>query len=302
MGLVVALALAASLIYGASDFLGALTSRKLTVVKASTIIYVAATLASAVALPLTAWTYSDRAFWAGTLAGVVATVGMIAFYAALAIGPMGLIAPLIALIQTSIPVVVSVAKGQSLPPLAWFAVALAFFATILISAPSNTSSGKPPVTRISLRGGSLALISGVTLGLSVVLLDTAPSNSGVFPAFMDIVVGLLILIPLVTIRRFRESDNWLHGAPKVFSVVHVERAGAGILILSAVSGVLLAAGNILLVIALHSGNLAVVAVLISLYPLATVFLAWAVLKERMSLVQVAGVVLALTAAILLGTG
>ena len=63
---------------------------------------------------------------------------------------------------------------------------------------------------------------------------------------------------------------------------------------------MLGVGNILLVLALHSGNLAVVAVLVSLYPLATVVLAWFVLKERLSLVQFFGVALAITAAVLLG--
>ena len=69
---------------------------------------------------------------------------------------------------------------------------------------------------------------------------------------------------------------------------------------TAVAGALLGIGNILLVIALHAGNLAVVAVLVSLYPLATVLLAWAVLKERISLIQFAGVALAITAAVMLG--
>lgn len=312
MGIVVALALSASLLYGASDFLGALTARRLTVIKASTVIYLAATIVAAISLPLTVWMYSDQALWAGTLAGVVATVGMVTFYAALAIGPMGLLTPLIALIQTSIPVAVAAFSGQSLQPLAWFAVGLALVATTLISAPAKAAQGGPAIDRITLRGGLLALISGVTLGFSVVFLDTAPSNSGVFPAFLDIVVGLVMLLPLVALRRFRNSDSWLKGGePPSLDVPSSAQSsapssapkpiGAGTWALSVVSGVLLAVGNILLVIALHSGNLAVVAVLVSLYPLSTILLAWGLLKERMSPFQFAGVALAITAAILLGT-
>lgn len=308
MGIVVALALSASLLYGASDFLGALTARRLTVIKASTVIYLAATIVAAISLPLTVWTYSDQALWAGTLAGVVATVGMVTFYAALAIGPMGLLTPLIALIQTSIPVAVAAFSGQSLQPLAWFAVGLALVATTLISAPAKAAQGGPAIDRITLRGGLLALISGVTLGFSVVFLDTAPSNSGVFPAFLDIVVGLVMLLPLVALRRFRNSDSWLKGGeppsldvPSSAPSSAPKSIGAGTWALSVVSGVLLAVGNILLVIALHSGNLAVVAVLVSLYPLSTILLAWGLLKERMSPFQFAGVALAITAAILLGT-
>jgi drug/metabolite transporter (DMT)-like permease len=301
---VVALALSASLFYGASDFLGALTARRLTVIKSSTVIFLAATGVVAVALLVTTWNYSDQAFWAGTLAGVTGTVGMVTFYAALAIGPMGLLAPLIALIQTSIPVIIAAALGQSLPPIAWFAIGLALLATTLISVPAKTASGNLAIQRITLRGGLLGLISGVTLGFAVVFLDAAPPDSGVFSVFVDMVVGLVIVLPFVVLRRFRTSDDWLHGAPALPLVPEdapKEPVGAGTWALSAVSGALLGIGNILLIIALHTGNLAVVAVLVSLYPLATVFLAWALLKERMSLPQMAGVALAITAAILLGT-
>jgi drug/metabolite transporter (DMT)-like permease len=296
MGLVVFLGLMASLFYGASDFLGALTARRLTVVKATVAIYVAATLAVGIALFLGPWTFSGQALWAGSVAGALAAVGMVTFYAALAIGPMSLLAPLISLIQTAIPVVAAAAFGQSLSVVAWIAVGIAILATTLISVPAGAS-----VERISPRGGLLALISGVALGFSVVALDNAPAASGLFPAFLDVGVGLLVIAPLLAVRRFRTGNAWLQG-------VHSDDGGADrgpvatrTWVMSAVAGVLLGVGNILLVVALHAGNLAVVAVLVSLYPLATVLLAWAVLKERISLFQFFGVGLAITAAVMLGT-
>jgi drug/metabolite transporter (DMT)-like permease len=296
MGLVVFLGLMASLFYGASDFLGALTARRLTVVKATVAIYVAATLAVGIALFLVPWTFSGQALWAGSVAGALAAVGMVTFYAALAIGPMSLLAPLISLIQTAIPVVAAAAFGQSLSVVAWIAVGIAILATTLISVPAGAS-----VERISPRGGLLALISGVALGFSVVALDNAPAASGLFPAFLDVGVGLLVIAPLLAVRRFRTGNAWLQG-------VHSDDGGADrgpvatrTWVMSAVAGVLLGVGNILLVVALHAGNLAVVAVLVSLYPLATVLLAWAVLKERISLFQFFGVGLAITAAVMLGT-
>jgi drug/metabolite transporter (DMT)-like permease len=79
-----------------------------------------------------------------------------------------------------------------------------------------------------------------------------------------------------------------------------DAAGAGPWAMAAVGGVLLGVGNILLVVSLHAGNLAIVAVLVGLYPLATVVLARLVLKERLSLVQGAGVALAVAAAVMLG--
>ncbi len=306
MGLVVALALTASLFYGASDFLGAFTARKLTVLKTSTVVYLAATVVAAVALALSPWMFSDVALWAGVIAGAFATVGMVTFYAALSIGPMSLLAPLIALIQTAIPVVVAATTGQTLSPIAWVAVVLALVATTVISVPAKTPAGQPAIERITARGGILALVAGVTLGLSVVALDNAPAASGVFPAFLDLAVGLILLLPLLAIRQFRTSDAWLHGAPLTATTPNPvptrdrERPSVRAWILSVTAGVLLGAGNILLVLALHTGNLAVVAVLVSLYPLSTVLLAWFVLKERLSLLQFVGVAMAITAAVLLG--
>jgi drug/metabolite transporter (DMT)-like permease len=295
VGLVVILGLAASLFYGASDFLGALSARRLTVLKASVAIYVAATAVVGVALFITPWFFSGQALWAGSVAGAFAAVGMVTFYAALAIGPMSLLAPLISLIQTSIPVVVAAVIGQSLPPVAWIAVAIAILATMLISVPARAT-----VERISARGGLLALVSGVTLGLSVVSLNNAPPASGLFPAFLDVGVGLLVIAPLLVVPRLRTGDGWLKGAHSDDDAPDREPAGARVWAMTAIGGVLLGIGNILLIIALHTGNLAVVAVLVSLYPLATVLLAWAVLKERISLVQFCGVALAITAAIMLG--
>jgi len=65
------------------------------------------------------------------------------------------------------------------------------------------------------------------------------------------------------------------------------------------AGVLLAAGNILLVVGLHLGELAVMGVLNALYPLGTVILAFFVLRERLSVLQTIGIVLALAASAVL---
>lgn len=295
---IVVLALLASLFYGASDFLGALGARRLTVLKASVVIFLAATAATAAALPVSPWVYSDRALWAGVVAGLFAVIGMVTFYAALAAGPMSLLAPLIALIQTAIPVVVAAATGQALRPLAWVAVGLGLVATTLVSVPAEAVRAGARIERITARGGLLALASGTTLGLSVVALDAAPADSGVFPAFLDIGVGLLVLLPLLAVPRLRGGDGWLGGGreePRMSGA-----AGTGAWTMSAVGGILLGVGNILLVVSLHAGNLAIVAVLVGLYPLATVVLARLVLKERLSLVQGAGVALAVAAAVMLG--
>ncbi len=299
MGIVVVLALLSSVFYGASDFFGALTARRVTVLRASAAIYLAATVVVAVALAVVPWTFSDRAFWAGSVAGLLAVVGMVTFYAALALGPISLLAPLIALIQTAVPVIVAAVTGQSLGLVAWIAVVLALAATTLISVPPRADPEGVAIERINARGAVLALVSGVTLGFALVSLDLAPADSGLLPAFLDVAVGLVVLLPLLAVRRLRDGDEWLGDASAVRPEV-APTTGSRTWAMAAITGALLAVGNILLVVALQSGNLAVVAVLVSLYPLATVVLAWAVLKERVSLLQFAGVALAIVAAVMLG--
>lgn len=299
MGIVVVLALLSSVFYGASDFFGALTARRVTVLRASAAIYLAATVVVAVALAVVPWTFSDRAFWAGSVAGLLAVVGMVTFYAALALGPISLLAPLIALIQTAVPVIVAAVTGQSLGLVAWIAVVLALAATTLISVPPRADPEGVAIERINARGAVLALVSGVTLGSALVSLDLAPADSGLLPAFLDVAVGLVVLLPLLAVRRLRDGDEWLGDASAVRPEV-APTTGSRTWAMAAITGALLAVGNILLVVALQSGNLAVVAVLVSLYPLATVVLAWAVLKERVSPLQFAGVALAIVAAVMLG--
>ncbi|MFT4124083.1 MAG: hypothetical protein QM635_09650, partial [Microbacteriaceae bacterium] len=64
-------------------------------------------------------------------------------------------------------------------------------------------------------------------------------------------------------------------------------------------GVLLGAANGLLVLALAGGQLAIVAVLVGLYPAVTVLLATLLGRERMASAQLAGVLLALAASLAL---
>ena len=70
--------------------------------------------------------------------------------------------------------------------------------------------------------------------------------------------------------------------------------------LAGVAGLLIGGANVLLMLALHAGSVAVVAVLVNLYPVATVLLAWIVLRERINAVQATGVVLAVAASVMLG--
>lgn len=294
----VGLSILGSLFYGTSDFFGGLAARRLNLLRATAVTYLFATVAAAFGLLMVGGTWSTDDAALGAVSGVLAIVGFVTFYGALAIGPMSLLSPAIALIGAIVPVGVAAATGRALDASAWFAIALAIIATVLISVPAQRAR-----ERVTLRGAVLALISGLGLGGSVVVLDLTSSNSGLVPGFVEMAVGLGILLALL-------------------GVLHVTRARFGLLavfepppasarqglssrrawVMSASAGILLGIANSMFIIALHSGQLAIVSVLISLYPLATVVLAALVLRERVSWLQYSGIALAVVACVILALG
>ncbi|MGA1838639.1 EamA family transporter [Herbiconiux sp. 11R-BC] len=306
MLLIVVLSLVSSLFYGTSDFLGAVAARRLSVLPATLVTYALGSVVIALALLPGGWSWSADAGVSGVLAGLFAIVGFITFYAALAIGPMSLLSPVIALIQALVPVTAALVTGQGLSPLGWSAVGLAVVATLLISRQHTDAPG-----RVTLPGAVLAVVSGVTLGASVVALDSSPQESGLLPAFLEMAVGLVVLSCLIGVLRLaRREIPWLSGeagtatdgpeaAAGTAEATAEPRAPRAAWAAAAGAGLLLGAANALLMLALHAGNLAVVSVLSSLYPLATVILAAVVLRERVARIQVAGIALALVAAVLL---
>ncbi|WP_223690318.1 DMT family transporter [Leifsonia poae] len=286
MVLAVVLALGSSLVYGVSDFFGAVAARRLRVLPSTTLVYALATVAVGAILLGAGGSWTGATVLSGSLAGVFALVGMVSFYAALAAGPMTLLAPVIALLEAVVPISAALVLGVRLSGWAWVAIGIAVIGTALISI--ERSEGRHS---INARAAGFAVVSGVALGLSVVALDAAPTGSGFVPAFLETAVGLLVLLVAIGIVGLRRSEGV------------VLRGGTGrrrAWIAAAGAGALLGVANALLIAALHTGNLAAVGVLVSLYPLSTIVLARILLKERITPVQSTGIVLALSASVLLG--
>jgi len=302
MSLFVALSLIASVAYGTSDFFGGLAARRLNVLHSTAGTYVAGTIVvglGVVGMGVLGiggeWTMDSTAL--GAVAGVLAIIGFVCFYAALAIGPMSLLSPAIALVGAVVPVGVAAATGAKLDALAWGAIALAVLATVLISVPSSRTR-----ERVSPRGAILALIAGLGLGLSIVAIDATDATSGLIPAFVEMVTGVVVLAVLLTALRVTRARFGFLAIFEPPPAASRQRSSARhAWVNAAVAGVLLGVANALILLALHAGNLAVVSVLVSLYPLATVVLAALVLKERLTLVQVAGIVLAILACVALAS-
>src|SRR5437660_11815571 len=106
------LALAASVCWGVSDFLGGLKSRSLPLLAVQSLSLVAGFLV-VVPLLLAHWTAppSGLRLLYGALAGALGAIGIAAFYRGLSIGAMGIVAPISATAPV-VPVVIGLARGE----------------------------------------------------------------------------------------------------------------------------------------------------------------------------------------------
>ncbi|GAA4164019.1 DMT family transporter [Gryllotalpicola daejeonensis] len=293
----VALALACGMSYGVSDFFGGVSSARVRVAPTSFLTYGLATVVAAAALLVAGGRWSGSALAWAVLAGLFAVSGTLAFYAALVAGPMSLVTPIVGTIESAVPVIAAVLIGQRMTALTWLAIVLAIAGGALVSL--KIGAGE----RLTARPALLAVAGGLLFGGSIIALNRAPRDSGLIPAVFEGGVGFVIMAALLAWARastrvsrlLRLFDGGADAAP---AAAAPGRSGIRSYAAGIASGVLLGASNTLLVLALRAGPLAVVSVLADLYPVAAVLLAWLVLRERLSAVQVSGVALAVGASAL----
>lgn len=284
--LVAALGFTSALLYGASDFFGGLASRRMTSLLASTIGFGVAVVVTSVAVLVTNPVWSTEAVILGLVAGVCGSAGTWALYAALAMGPMSVLSPAVAAIYAVLPAVIGVMLGERFDPLGAAAIVVVIVAGILLAA-SRDAEKRRPSTRALL----VALVAGLGFSGYIVAIDATPAESGFVPLLVDLAAGGVLFLGALLVGRLRRGPGELAG-------LRDRRA----VLLALLAGALLVGGNLLLVEGLHLGDLAVLAVLNSLYPLGTVVLAVVVLRERPTWVQVLGIGLAFVGAAGLALG
>lgn len=276
------LALGAALTWGVADFLGGLTSRRADELLVAALSQVAGLGLLALALPFLPGVVSTPALAIGALAGLGGAGGLVAYFRALAIGPMGVTAPVAALVGAGVPVATGFALGERPGSLAVAGILVGVVATVLVSRPSG-----PEATRLGdvdrrrlTRGLAWAAVAGLGFGWFFVGLDLTPDDSGMWPLLGARAGGLLLVALLVGARRPARPP----------------RRAAGVAL---GSGLLDMAANALFLLAVRAGLLVLVSVLTSLYPVGVVLLARGVLGERLGRVQWAGVGMALAATALI---
>jgi len=268
------LSLLAAASWGGGDFSGGLATKQANVFRVVAIAHGTGLIVTlAMALLVGEPVPPASSLWWGAFAGFIGAFGIAALYRALAVGRMGVVAPVAAVVTGILPVLLG-AYTDGLPDrlqLGGFALALV---SISLLAGSNETAN-------SRKGIGLAALAGVMFGLFLIAGKQA-GHHGIF-------------WPLVAARVLSTS---LMGAAVLFLPRNPRPLGR-VLWLVLLSGFLDTAGNALFIAATRHGRLDVAAVLSSLYPATTVILARLLLKERIAKWQGVGIVCALVSVALI---
>ena len=141
----VLLALAASASWGVSDFLGGLTSRRLTLPTVMAITTPLGLVAIGILVAVRGEPPPPAVFagWAA-LAGVLGAIGLASLYHGLSVGRMGVVAPISATAPL-IPIVVGLARGDRPSAIQGIGIAFALVGMVLTSREHDTGSGRTRV-------------------------------------------------------------------------------------------------------------------------------------------------------------
>ncbi len=270
------LSLASAASWGAGDFSGGLAVKKINVFKVVSVAHGIGFLSMlAIALLAREPVPPNVDLWWGAVAGVTGAFGIAALYRALAVGRMGIIAPVASVITGALPVVVAIRTDGLPKPVQLAGFALAMLSIWLLAKPDGSAG--------SHRGMGLAVLAGICFGLFLISGKQAGHHAIFWPMVFARLASALLMFGIVLFSP-RTSERW-HGSLRA----------------TVLSGLLDSAGNALFIAASQHGRLDVAAVLSSLYPASTVLLARFVLKEKITRLQGLGVAGALVSVALIAS-
>jgi len=274
-----AISLASAFSWGISDFLGGVTSRRMPVLGVLAVSQpVGLVLIAVVIVLFGADPISADDFLIAALAGTASLFGLWAFYAAMAMGTVSVVAP-IASLGVVVPVAVGLARGDSPAAIQLVGLVPAIAGVVILSYEES-----PEHAGIARRSIILAILAGLSFGTFFTALDIAsPDRPGW--AILAVKVGGVAAVAIALLIT-RPSLAAVSGSIPVLLTI----------------GFFDVAASSLFAVASTKGVLPVVAVGSSMYPAFTIALAHGVLAERLARIQWAGVVLALLGVALIAAG
>lgn len=287
--LAITLALASSLTYGVSDFLGGVKSRSVALLGVLLVSQgISLVLLAVIVLTLGGGPPGGTFLLFAALAGVSETVGVAALYRGLAVGVMSIVAP-VAATAPVVPVVAGVFLGELPAPIQGAGIVLAVTGIVITSRARSTA--EPAVaTEPAPAGAGVAasvvfgLLAALGFGSFYVAMDAASEAGVPWALLVARLTAVAIFVVAYSITR---------------SPLAVRGADVPVL---ALIGVLIVGADAMYAVASTLGLLGVVAVLSSLYPLVTIGLARLYLDERLGRFQQVGIALCLCGAVAVSAG
>lgn len=278
-----ALSLSAAASWGAADFNGGLATKRSNVLG---VVVVAHGIGLVFMLLLAVLAREHLPAWSsllwGVAAGSVGGAGLACLYKALAVGKMGLTAPLSAVISALVPIMFSFTTVGLPRGIQLFGFGLAILSIWLIATQSGSATKS--------EGLGLAVAAGFGLGGFLLFIKFAGTQAVFWPLVAARAASLCLMIVLLVQRQL------LQGNEKQSAAMPLSwKPAPGVLRYILVAGILDSGANALYVAATQHGRLDVAAVLSSLYPASTVILARVLLNEHWSRLQSLGMIAALAA-------
>lgn len=272
----IGLALGASLSWGLADFFGPLKGRTLGALRVLVYVQLGGLVAIALVVAIRGKGPAGAATLLAIPAAISGTLGLYAYYRAIAVGAVSIVAP-IAGISAAIPVAVGIASGDRPSAWQWAGIATSLAGVFLASREKDGGRGVAA-------GVGLALLAAIGFGSYFPQMHAAGNADFWWASLIFRVTSTSVILAVVAIRR---------------PALGVTALQVPILALIGIGDML---GNLFFAAASTSGLVSITSVLASLYPIVTVAMARIVLKERVSRSQEAGVVLTLTGVALISAG
>lgn len=270
MCMVIVWACGAALLYGVADYFGGRASK---VSKAAAVTFFGQFVALVLLVIIITFSntptmHAHDWLWSG-FAGAGGAIALIAFYQAMSLGSMTVVAPISAIVGMCSPVIVGLIQGERPARIAYLGMALAVIAVALVGDMLDHHDLPTPIRAIVF-----AFISGLGFGVIFVCLAQTSDDAGLWPLLGQ----RLVSVPTVALVAMWGSGR-----------IHIDRR---VILLAAFSGVLDTTANALYLLAIHGGLLSLVGVITALYPVSTVGLAITLDKEQLHNSQRVGLVLA----------
>jgi drug/metabolite transporter (DMT)-like permease len=263
-------AMASAVTLGVADFSGGFAGRRSSAPSVAIAVESVGLVAVPLAFVLLPHGWDVQAALQAFAGGAVGGLGLVAFYRAMSLNLIGVVAPITGFVAAALPVAVGLIGGDHLEPWQVGGIAVGLAALVFINGP-----GREGVRNARL-GLTLALLAGVSFGLFFILFHAA-SHAGV-TAFVS--------------GRFGSASAALLTAVVTRTSPVIRRS---VLRIIAIGGVFDGTGVVLYLYATHTGLLSVTALLTSFYPAFTVLCARIFTHERMTPLQALGAALAVVA-------